>query len=321
MTALKTTYTDTLDAGRDMAGATTDAQIEDVLRREWMNFDRDASCADKEAMERIRSNIRRGIGPVSAPGRKHPLWRRVAVAAAVLLPLLVVSAVLLQVRNARTASDMMTISTGDGEKATVTLPDGTKITLNVNSKLEYSARSYNRRERRVSFDGEGYFDVARNEDVPCVIDSRGMEVAVLGTAFNLSNREGMARAELSLERGSVRLLSTRNGKTAVLKPDQRATLHHLTGEIEVTCEDRIADDSAWRRGDLVFRNTKLANVLKTIEANYGLRVDMSNCPADMNEMFTGTLPAGNLDEVIHILEYSFHMKSSVYDNTLYFSAR
>lgn len=311
---------------REKVDATTDARIESELWMEWSEFDRGVSCADESVLRRIKSNIDREIGPAVVPtgkftNRMRPMRRAAMAAAAVLLPIFVASTILLYVEGARTGSDMMTITTGEGEKASVTLPDGTKIALNVKSKLEYSIGAYNGKERRVNFSGEGYFDVARDERVPYVIDSRGLEVSVLGTKFNFANREDLPHAELALEQGSVRLLSTMNGSVATLKPDQKATLYRRTGEIRVTGEEEVERNSAWRHGDLIFRNTELGYILKTLEDNYGLRMDMSDCPIDRNEMFTGTLPSGNLNEVLDILEYSFHVKTRIYGDTVYFTSK
>ncbi|GHS91563.1 hypothetical protein FACS1894174_07040 [Bacteroidia bacterium] len=60
----------------------------------------------------------------------------------------------------------MIVTTGKAERASITLPDGTVVALNTESQLEYHPKSYNKKERKINFSGEGYFQVYHNKEIP-----------------------------------------------------------------------------------------------------------------------------------------------------------
>ena len=143
-----------------------------------------------------------------------------------------------------------------------------------------------------------------------MVNARGILVEVLGTTFNLFVRDKKDFAELALEEGSVMLLSTVSNKKVILRPHQIAKLNHLTGDILVIDDNCIQDKSAWRRGDMIFRNTELLEVIRAIEENYNVKIQV-DCKDCLSDLFTGTLPANNLNEVLEIIERSYHLKSII----------
>ena len=236
------------------------------------------------------------------------LVRTAQLAAALLFPIALLTSIYYYRENNLIISDEMTISTGKAERANITLPDGTQVALNAESTLKYHPRNYNKAERKISFAGEGYFNIRSNADIPFVVSANALQVTVLGTVFNLAVRETSPTAQLALEKGKVALLSLRNGQNAMMHKNQKAIINQITGEITLVCDDNILDVSAWKRGDMVFRNTKLAQVIKTIEENYNITI-AAECDDCLTDTFTGTLPVNDLNEVLEVLERSYHLKA------------
>ena len=77
------------------------------------------------------------------------------------------------------------------------LDDGTEIWLNSASELRYPAHFVGN-ERRVYLTGEAYFQVVRNEVAPFIVETRDMDVKVLGTSFNVSAYMKMRRIVMRL---------------------------------------------------------------------------------------------------------------------------
>ena len=75
--------------------------------------------------------------------------------------------------------------TSKGEKSYLQLPDGTRVWLNSCTTLEY-AENYGHSNRSIYLDGEAYFEVAKNKDLPFVVKANGIDVKAIGTAFNVS---------------------------------------------------------------------------------------------------------------------------------------
>jgi ferric-dicitrate binding protein FerR (iron transport regulator) len=288
--------------------AMTDEEIGRHLHAHWMADDMDIASVDDGVINKLKNNIDTIIGKRRRRLRLLTRWSQIA--ASVLLPISIVLAIYFYRENHLILSEKMFVTTGKTERSSVTLPDGTRVYLNVESSLEYCPGSYNKKERTVNFSGEGYFQVHRDKKIPFFINAEGLRVKVLGTVFNLSVREKNATAELALEEGSVSLLSNKNNQNVVLLKNQKAILNQLTGNITVLTDENISDISAWRRGNMVFRNTELLRVIRSIEENYNMTI-RTDCQDCLSDRFTGTLPVNDLNEVLEIIEHSYHIKAVI----------
>lgn len=286
-----------------------DEEIEQQLRASWFQEDIDTSFVDDERMHRIKSNIDAHIHKKNSNALSL-LIRWSQYAAVILLPLFIILTIYFYRESTALSSEEMIVSTNKAERANVTLPDGTLIALNMESRLAYLPKDYNKKERKISFSGEGYFQIHSNAEVPFLIDAKGMQVKVLGTVFNLAVREEKNTAELALEEGSVLLLSTSSNENVILQKNQKAILDHSTGSITVVSDKNLRDTSAWQRGDMSFHNTELWAVIRSIEENYNVTIKVE-CSACMTDPFTGTLPINNLNEVLEVIERSFHLKAVI----------
>jgi ferric-dicitrate binding protein FerR (iron transport regulator) len=286
----------------------SDVEIDAHLFDVWLNDNIDTSAVSDRRMAKMKRNIHTVIGEKPSVLSKFVRWSQIA--AAILLPVFIAFSVYLyREKSVFMSVEEMVVTTGKTERASITLPDGSIVSLNTESRLAYLPRNYNKRERAINFSGEGYFQVFRNESTPFLINAKGLRVQVLGTIFNLSVRETNDSAVLSLEEGSVMLTSTLNNRSVILQQNQKAILDYLTGEITLVTDNFIHDLSSWRRGAMVFRNVKLSEVLTAIEENYD--VTISATVNDITDRFTGTLPIDNIHEALEIIDYSFHLHSIV----------
>ncbi len=111
------------------------------------------------------------------------------------------------------------ISTKNGSKTSLVLPDGTKVWLNAGSQLDYD-KNYGNKLREVSLVGEAYFDVVKNTERPFLIHTRKMDIKVLGTAFNVKCYPGEKTTETSLVRGSIEFTLKERQEKIMLKPNE-----------------------------------------------------------------------------------------------------
>lgn len=293
---------------RGRVNSMSDNELGEQMYQSWMNEEIDCALVEDQKLNKMKGNIDRTIGKKHSI--KYQLIRFGQIAAAILLPVFIILSAYLYHENRQITSDEMIVSTGIGERANVSLPDGTTVSLNSNSRLSYVPKVYNREERKIEFKGEGFFRVTKNVSVPFIINAKGLKVRVLGTTFNLSVRDNAHTAELALEEGSVQLLSVKSNKQVVLAPMQKAILNQETGNITVISDKNAKDASAWRLGEMVFRNTPLTEVLRTIEENYNVKIEI-NSDVCLTDKFTGTLPVVNLNEVLEVLEKSYHFKTEI----------
>jgi len=293
---------------RRQVNAMTDREIELQMHDDWLNEDIDTSQIEDERMNRIKEKIDIATRKKRTGLSLFIRWSQIA--AAILLPVFILLSFYLYHQNNLIISEEMIVSTAKGERASITLPDGTLVSLNSESRLGYRTKDYNKKERKINFDGEGYFQVQKNKEVPFQIAAKGLEVKVLGTTFNLLVREKNNTAELTLEEGSVQLLSVITNKSVILEPNQKAILDQQTGQITVVTGNDTEYSSAWRRGEMVFRNSLLSDVVQSIEENYNvtIKIDCIDC---MEDTFTGTLPLTDLNEVLEVLEISYNVRATI----------
>lgn len=293
---------------RKRINSMSDNEIGHEMYQAWMDEEIDDTSVSDKRMDKIKERVERFIKEEKTGGFRF--IRIIQIAAAVLLPVFIALSGYLYYENRQIAAEEMIVSTARGERASVTLPDGTTVALNSESRLGYFPKAYNKEERKISFNGEGYFQVCKNQEAPFMIDAKGLQVKVLGTTFNLLAREHHKTAELALEKGSVCFSATKSNKDVVLYPLQKAILDQSTGDILVIAENDIKNISVWRQGNMVFRNTELSEVIRIIEDNYDVTIKIigKDCPTDS---FTGTLPLTNLNEVLEVIEKSYHLKAQI----------
>ncbi|MDR2563277.1 MAG: FecR domain-containing protein [Prevotellaceae bacterium] len=284
----------------------SDEEIGRQMLEQWRSEEIDVSSVDDKRINRLKNRID------AKRSRKRAVFRRLVraaqIAVAVMFPVLLSFSIYFYRENSLILSEEISVSTGKAERASITLPDGTIVSLNAESILKYHPRNYNKIERKINFDGEGYFQIHGDVNIPFLLYTNGLQVKVLGTVFNLSVRKENPTAELALEEGKLSLFSIRNGQSAVLHKNQKAIINQMTGEITLISDENIQDVSAWRRGDMVFRNTELAQVIRTIEVNYNIAIDIE-CSDCLSDTFTGTLPVNDLNEVLEVIERSYHLKA------------
>lgn len=145
-------------------------------------------------------------------------------------------------------------STPVGGQQTVTLEDGSQVTLSTDTEVRLT--DWERRRALTVIKGEAFFQVAKNPERPFVVTAAGRTVTALGTAFDVRVEPG--QWSVSLVEGKVRVASA---QTSIdMTPG-----HHLTqqGDAAWSVERRnVADLTSWRDGSLVFENQPLASIVR-----------------------------------------------------------
>ena len=104
-----------------------------------------------------------------------------------------------------------------GQRAQLTLPDGSKVWLNAGSKLTYP--SIFKEERRVSLSGEGFFEVAKNANKPFIVSTHTIDIRAIGTKFNVFSYPNTKESTVYLQEGSVKVsFPDAKHKSIFLKP-------------------------------------------------------------------------------------------------------
>ena len=219
-----------------------------------------------ESQKEIQSTSRRGFS-LSA------LWRYAAVVA-IIIAVGCISYWQGEVNVKDTFADI-SVEAPLGSKTKLYLPDGTLVWLNAGSRMTYS-QGFGVDNRKVELEGEGYFEVKRNEKIPFFVKTKDLQLQVLGTKFNFRDYPEDHEVVVSLLEGKVGLNNLlREEKEAVLSPDERAVLNKANGFL--TVESVTASNaSQWTDGYLFFDEELLSDIAKELERSYNVKIHIAN---------------------------------------------
>jgi len=164
------------------------------------------------------------------------------------------------------------ISSPIGMKTHVVLPDGTDMWLNAGSKISYKI-PFVGKVRKVKLTGEAFLKVKKNPDSPFLLCAGIAHVKVLGTQFNVKAYPEDDNVEVALIEGSVRFSFNKQGKKVYtkLKPNEILTLDKNSKRVFVK-KEKLFKYTAWSQNILVFDETPITEVAKTLERWYGVKV-------------------------------------------------
>jgi len=189
-----------------------------------------------------------------------------------------------------------------GRKTTVRLPDGTVVWLNSESKLYYNS-VYGINNRYVHLEGEAFFEVVKNKELPFKVSSRGQVIEALGTAFNVRGFAYESQVKVALVEGSVKI-QEENGaedKAFILKPGEEYKKHFVSGNIGV--ETLNKGELSWKDGNIYFKSASMAKVFRTLERWYGIDVIIEK-DTDQTWNYTGEFSKETLENVLLSISYS-----------------
>ncbi len=191
-----------------------------------------------------------------------------------------------------------TFRSGDTSSQSITLADGSRVTLNKNSSLEFQKRM--KTQRNVKLTGEAFFEVARNEAVPFIIETNNARVKVLGTSFNVKTNE--RGTTVHVKTGKVEL--SNDNKKIILTAGEQGLLS--SGKIEkqvINNENYLA----WKTKKLVFDKKSIIEVAAALQEYYNTPIiiqgNAQNCK--VSTAFTSETLIQALDELKLLLHFDY----------------
>lgn len=273
------------------------ADIYDDVLANWESM---ALAARTPAAQAIGHQTSRGPAP------RRPAIAFAAVAAIILIVLTGIG--LLRLGAPPTGpADSIKIASRLGEIRSVTLSDGSRVTLDTDSTLSVA---YTAGERRLSLGhGRVRFDVAHDPARPFVVEADGGVIIARGTLFDVDLRGH--RLTVSLLRGSVEVRKAAAGrggqpsKGQLLRPGERLALVPQTPTgAPVPLPDT---DTRWPSGVLSFENTPLAEVVAAANRYNKDQIVLAD-PAVGRLRFTGTFAASNPHGLARMLAATFNLE-------------
>lgn len=243
----------------------------------------------------------------AAPSRRTMFAGAAAAIAAVLVGVVGVS---LFSRPATTLYE-----TGRGQPRTITLADGSTMSLNGGSRVRVRLE---RNARRVFMDdAEASFDVAHDASRPFLIDAGDRQVRVVGTEFNVRNTPD--RLTVTVRRGIVQVGPRRSaGAARRLTAGQQLT--HVPGTAQSQVRAVEAGEAfAWKSGRLVCRDRRLEDIVTDLNRQMTVPITVEGAARDLR--FSGVLLTGDEDAVVRALRAYLPIRATREGDTIRLESR
>lgn len=217
------------------------------------------------------------------------------------------------------------ITTKVASKSTIVLPDGSKVSLNSCSRLNY-ADGFINGNRSVTLYGEGFFEVKHDPQHPFIIHAGNVNVRVLGTVLNVKAYPEDNTMETTLIKGKVEVdFNDAAAQKVILKPNQKITIYKsqlpslkkaairpdpsTDFAVATVKKDTLQSipEIAWVSDNLEFSNETLEELSHDLERRYNVTFHFQN-QKYQQEVFSGAFGKQDIREVMYALELTsdFH---------------
>lgn len=216
------------------------------------------------------------------------------------------------------AATYHTLTVPAGQRAHLTLADGTLVWLNARSTLEYP-EAFTENTRELTLAGEAYFEVAKHPEKPFIVKTGELKIEALGTRFNVRALEDESYIRTTLIEGSVKIQKndpTKGNDVIILAPGRQLQFDRQSGKMSLR-DVNSQLYTAWKDGQIIFDQEQMDEVFALIEQNFGMTVVLKN------EQLTGRRFTGRfgLDEkpekILALIQQSIPFGFVVQNDTIF----
>jgi ferric-dicitrate binding protein FerR (iron transport regulator) len=237
------------------------------------------------------------------------------------------------------ASTYNEVSAPYGSRSEVKLPDGTVVMLNAGSTLRYKS-DFNLNNRNISMAGEAYFKVAKNAEIPLIVNVGSINIRAVGTEFNIKAYDEEGTIETTLIEGKVEISSeggemkqpldlVPNQKAIFYKSEESFVLEKTETKpvkpqpVKVTYDNILISPRtdvdqivAWTEGKMILRGENLFNLCTELERKYDVKIVFRN-EEIKNCKFNGVLLDETLEQVLNVLRMTAPINFTLDGKTVY----
>ena len=214
------------------------------------------------------------------------------------------------------------ISTHNGSKTHLILPDGTLVWLNAGSRITYD-KNYGVSNREIGLTGEAFFDVVHNAERPFVIHTARIDIKVLGTRFNVKSYPTDKTTEATLVRGSIEVsIKARPNEKIILKPNEKLVVANDDSTLQRNSPGQPADtdeslvnirkptyesatgtiiETSWIDNKLIFQDEEFGDLARQMERWYGVTIRFTD-PELGEWRFTGAFQNETIQQALDALK-------------------
>jgi transmembrane sensor len=247
--------------------------------------------------------------PMSSSQPNRNTWWRFSIAAAILF--VVLTSVFFVFPSFQTNQQQIAskiYQTAIGERSSVTLSDGSQVTLNTNSRIEVSFSEMRRAIKLVR--GQGFFDVTKDIGRPFIVEVGNKRVVALGTAFDIRLDDNQ-QVQVTLIEGRVAVDNINKANSVVANSEQLEQVVELTPGDRLTAEKEkvlqvvslksIDEAVSWRDGRLVYRREPISLVIAEANRYLTKKIKLSDDPRIQKIQISGVFDTNDMNYFVESL--------------------
>jgi transmembrane sensor len=311
--------------------------VKKSLYQELENFVPSQEKAQGPDFKRIFENIQSNISESSSAEtetqiaeKRRPVYLQILKIAAIVIPFFLLGGILsyyiLENRQKPEYITYTEIRAPFGARTEIVLPDGSAVWLNAGSRIKYM-NVFNRDNREIELNGEAYFKVAKNADLPFDVKTGDLSIQALGTEFNVKSYDDEDFIETTLVEGKIAIYQGQKQKKSVyLEPHQQA--FYMRDNKDLTVRDlKVVKESkpeilkfrkgiiyiaekidpqpivAWKDNRLILQGEELSSLVIKLERKYDVKFIFGSEKLKQFR-FTGTLENETLTQVMDVIKLS-----------------
>ncbi|MDR3219709.1 MAG: DUF4974 domain-containing protein [Dysgonamonadaceae bacterium] len=277
----------------------------EAYRKIWNRIDKVYAVNTFDAKAAWRKTNKANCRNLAGQKRKIQIIYTVSGIAASILLLVSLASLYFTGRSSSPAT-AVEIETGYGNRSSIVLPDGTHVRLNANSKISYS---YNAaaKIREVNFNGEGFFEVAKDKSPLVITTPDGLQIKVLGTTFNLSAYKDDETIETTLIEGAIEM--DVSGDKLLLKPGETG-MYDKTNNVLKPVDKTAAYAYGWLNDKIYMDNMPLSKLCEKLERMYDVNITLHNNIGEKIR-YNGVIREENINDVLDALQKLSNIKYKI----------
>lgn len=191
-------------------------------------------------------------------------------------------------------------SVSHGQSETITLDDGTVVTVNAGSTFIYPNKFLSD-TRTVFLTGQANFHVAKNAEKPFIVKTKHMDITAIGTTFTVESYPNSNFTKATLVEGCIKIdMETANNESFILNPNNQLTYNHDNNNVSIIDVDAVRLAS-WVEGHLIFQGATFDEIASALEKKFNIIINYNTDKISKNLFYVKFNPNESLKEVMDVL--------------------
>ena len=276
--------------------------LKHVAKKQWYEILREKFPKEKNLehiLYKIHYELNTGYDKLKNKSifRNFIIWNY-RVAAILFFPLLIYTGLQIFTDVERGETTWVEITAPSWTRVQFSLPDGSTGWLNSGSIVKYQSDFIN--NRKITLDGEAYFDVKTDSEKPFEVSTDEIIVTATGTKFNIASYKNEKDVEVVLKEGRIEIKNQEMTKSFMMNPEELVVYDRTTGELS---NEKVQSEKylAWTEGKLIFRNDPIDIIALRLGRWYNVDIEIEgNNFTDVR--LRATFIDENLEEVLYFLK-------------------